>query len=96
MYFLVFGGGAPDIVPVNIGMRTRSSTNDFQHPFCGIGVKWARVSTIALEVFGKDVCVFTDFAKIDGFTTFGEEQETMETLEEHGGWLMDLAQSAGL
>ena len=30
------------------------------------------------------------FTKVDGLATFGEEEESVETLEEHSGWLMDL------
>jgi hypothetical protein len=36
------------------------------------------------------VGAFSDFAEVDGLATFGKEEEAIETLEEHGGWLMNL------
>lgn len=36
----------------------------------------------------------THFAKVDCFSTTGEEEESIEALEEHGGWLMDRAENS--
>ena len=50
MDILVLGTLAPRLVPVHITIRAWSSANDVKNPLCWIGVLWALVSAIALEV----------------------------------------------
>jgi len=89
----VFGAVAPGLVPINVGVRTRGCTNDFEHPLGRIGIRRALMSTIAFEVRRQNVRTLANFAKVDSLTTSGEEEKTIETLEQHGRRLVNSAEN---
>lgn len=90
MHFCVFGAGAPGVVPVDIGVRARGRTDNFKHPFGRVSIRRTGVSAVAFKVLSENVGVVSYFSEIDCSATFGEEKESVESLEEHGRWLMDL------
>jgi hypothetical protein len=94
LHLLILFAAAPNLVPVDIRVRTRCCANDFQHPLGGVGVRRALVGAVAFEVVGKDVGVLADFTVVDRAATFGEEQKTVEALEEHSRGLMDRAENS--
>ena len=50
--------------------------------------------TVALEVASEGRGLLADFTEVNGPSALGEEQETIETLEEHGGRLVDSAENS--
>jgi hypothetical protein len=90
----VFGRVAPRLVPVDIGRRSRSCTNDFEHPFGGVSRRRARHSALSLEVVDQDTRVGTDLTKVHSLATLLEEQKTIEAREKHSGRLMNSAKNS--
>jgi hypothetical protein len=94
LHLLILFAAAPNLVPVDIRVRTRCCANDFQHPFGGVGIGRALVGAVLFEVAGKDVGVLADFTVVDRAATFGKEQEAIEALEEHSRRLVDCAENS--
>jgi hypothetical protein len=49
-------------------------------------------STVTLKVVDEFVRVLADLVKVDGLSTLGQEEQSVETFEQHGGRLVDSAQ----
>lgn len=80
----VFVAVAPSLVPVNVSLGTRSSTNHLQHPLGRICLGRAGEAALRLEVVGHGRRVLADIAKVHGLATLGKEEQAVEALEQHG------------
>ncbi|KAI6753414.1 hypothetical protein HG531_005583 [Fusarium graminearum] len=90
---LAFGAVAPGLEPIEFGVRSRSSANDFQHPFGRVGLRGTCMATHAFKVAGHDVGVLADITKVHCLTTLGQEEKSVEALEQHGRGLMNCAKN---
>ena len=90
---LILGAGAPSIVPVDLGVSTRSSTDNLKHPLGRVGISRALDTALAFEVGGHGLGVLANVTEVNGLTTLSQEEETIEALEKHGRGLMDSAQN---
>lgn len=79
----------PSRKPIDMRVRTRGSTNSFQHPFSRVGLGRAGRGTVALKIFNHGLGVLANVAKVDSLATTLEEKESVEALEEHGRRLVD-------
>ena len=84
---------APYLVPVNVSVRSGSSTNDFKHPLSRVSLRGTLRTSVTDKVIDKDFGVLTDITVVNGATTSSEEKETIETLEQHGRRLVDSAEN---
>lgn len=84
----------PGLVPVDIGVRAWCSTNSLQHPLGRVLTLGTRRSTVADKVVDEDVGTGTDFTKVDGTSTFGEEEQSVEVFKEDGRGLVNGAEDS--
>ena len=90
----IFGGVAPCLVPINVGMGSGGSANDLKHPFGRVSILRTWGTSVADKVIDQNLGVFTDLSVVDGTSTTGQEKKTIETLEQHGTGLMDSAKNS--
>lgn len=58
----VFGAGAPEVVPVDLGSAPRAGPDGREHPFGWVGVVWTRLSIMIFEKLHKNIeiiCLLT-------------------------------------
>ena len=74
--------------------RLRRFAGDLEQPFGRIFVLTTGFSSVALEVAGNGLRSIADFAKIKSLTSHGEEEHTIESLEQNGRGLVDGAEDS--
>lgn len=92
LHTMIFGTLTPYSRPVDIRMSAGSSTNHVEHVLGGIGVGRAGRATVADEVVDQGLRVLANLAKVDRPPSLGEEEQPVESLEEHCGGLVDGAE----
>lgn len=82
----------PGLVPVDVRLGSRGSTDDLEHPLGRVRVVRAREATVGLEVLRHGSRVLADVAEVDSLAALGQEEQAVESLEEHGRRLMNSTQ----
>ena len=78
-----FRAVTPCLVPVDVGVRSWCSSNSLKHPLSGVGARGTLGCAFTLEVGSHGVRVLANIAKVYSLATLGEEEESIEPLEEH-------------
>lgn len=90
--FFCAGAGVPDFVP-GLAVVVFARVDDLEHVFRGVLVFATFAGAGVFEVLEQSLGVLADVAEVDGFASFGEEEESVEFLEEDGAGLMDCAEN---
>lgn len=75
------------------GTHPRRCADDVEHPLCRVRSGRIWQPSILLEIVDQDRGTLADFTKVDSLSAFRQEQQAIETLEEHGGRLMNGAEN---
>jgi hypothetical protein len=81
----------PHIEPL-LSVLVLASVDDLQHVLRWILIFTALASAVCFEVFQESVRVLAEFAEVNSLATTGEEEKTVEFLEQDGGRLVDGAE----
>lgn len=82
-------GRRPRVAPVLALVVWVARADHVQHPLGGVGVGWALVSAVGLEVLDERLAVLAQLASVNDAAARLEQDELVEVFEENGGGLVD-------